>query len=111
MADSQGVFDVPPEVLRATSNAIRNAMEQITALGSQAETVVADVVGSGQFSGDAAKAAAMAGAQIQQDLQKIMQHGTYLAEHLSKSATIVEEGDAQSQSKLQALFAHTSTSV
>ena len=105
MADAVGSkFDVPPEQLRETMSSVNASIEQAQQLGAQAEQLVSEVVGSGQFSGAAANAAVQAMVQIADDLNKILQHGTFLAEHLGKTATIVEEGESNAVAKINAVF-------
>ncbi len=106
---SEGIMDVPPEQLRETMRAVLTSIQQSGALSSECNNLVQEVVSSGAFKGDAAKAAVATVVQIDEDMQKILQHGTALAEHLGKTADVVLEGEGQSVSKLHAVTSNGSS--
>jgi hypothetical protein len=104
MGNVDGVFDVPPEQLRDTMNRVTAAMQHSVALSTQCNSLVAEVVGSGAFKGPAAMMAMNTAEQINDDIQKILAHGTYLAEHLGKTASMVQENDDASAQQLAGVW-------
>ncbi len=104
MANSDGVFTATPEQLTETMNSVTNAIAQSTSLGEQCNSLIMDCVASGAFKGPAATMAMHTMEQITTDLNKILQHGTYLAEHLGKSATVTSDADMHNVAQLQQVW-------
>jgi uncharacterized protein YukE len=106
MASSDGIFTATPEQLTETMNSVINAINQSQALGKDCNSLITEVVASGAFKGDAAMMAVQTMEQIEADLQKILAHGHYLAEHLGKSATVTSDADMNNVSQLQQVWTH-----
>jgi uncharacterized protein YukE len=88
-AGNSGIIDVPPEVLQDTMNAVKSAMDQSAALSNACNNLIEDLLGAGAFKGAAATMAMQTIAEINTSMQKIIQHGTALADHLGTSAEVM----------------------
>lgn len=103
-AGNSGIVDIPEEVLRETMNAVVSAIGQSAQLSSACEGLMADVVGAGSFFGPAASMAMQAMAEINADLQKVIQHGTALAEHLGLTADVMQSNEDENLRMLQSVL-------
>ncbi|BBZ02151.1 hypothetical protein MCHIJ_15880 [Mycolicibacterium chitae] len=94
--------DIPPEELRETMSAVITAMDSSTALGNQCLGLIEDLMGAA-FRGPAASMAVQTISEINADLQKITTHGTWLAEHLGKTADVMESNEDDSINAIRAV--------
>ncbi len=104
MADQQGIIDVPPEQLRDTMTSVVSAIMQSGHLSKSCNTLIEELVGSGAFKGPAAAMAMQTMAEINSDMQKILFHGTALAEHLGTTADTMDNSEIDSVAQLQAVL-------
>ncbi|CAJ1578400.1 hypothetical protein [[Mycobacterium] wendilense] len=89
-------INVDSEFLRDTKSAVVTAMEHSTQLSTDCVHLIENVVGSRAFTGDAANMANITIAEINNDLSKILEHGRLLAEHLGKTADVMEANEGES---------------
>ncbi|WP_157521257.1 hypothetical protein [Mycobacterium sp. ACS4331] len=104
MAEAQGIIDVPPEQLRDTMTSVLSAMMQSSHLSKDCTNLIEELVGSGAFKGPAAVMAMQTMAEINTDMQKILQHGTALAEHLGTTADQMDNSEVDSVAQLQSVL-------
>lgn len=101
----QGTISVPPEVLRDTMGAVVSAILQSAQLSKGCNMLIEEVVGSGAFKGPTATMALQTIAEINADMQKVLTHGTALAEHLGRTADLTDNTEVDSVAQVKAVLA------
>ncbi|CAJ1494499.1 hypothetical protein [[Mycobacterium] burgundiense] len=100
----QGTIDVPPEQLRETMNSVVSAIMQSGNLSNDCINLIQDLVGGGAFRGPAAVMAGQTMNEINEAMQKILTHGTALAEHLGDTADFMDNNEGDSAAQIQAVL-------
>lgn len=94
-------FDVPPEQLRAARDAIIAALENAGAVATQYLSTHQNIAAPGVFQGLTQSTSTNTAVTIEADLQRAVRHGMFLADALGKTATFVEENEADAANKVR----------
>lgn len=98
---------VTPQMLRDTSNAIQANMEHAIGIGQGYVANQENVMNPSTWSGDAVVASHATAIEVQNDLNKVLNGGTRLAEGLKQAAALMEGHEADSSHAFSALFGHS----
>lgn len=100
----QDTIDVPPEQLRETMASVVSAIMQSSHLSKSCNDLVAELVGSGAFAGPAATMAVQTVGEINSHMQKVLTHGTALADHLGATAVMTDSSEEDAVTQLQTVL-------
>lgn len=100
---------VTPELLRNTATAIQNDMDHSQAIAQQYLATQQNAMGNDAWSGGGADSSNVTAMHVQEELSKILNGGTRLAEGLTKAAAIMESHEQDGAHAFSSLFGGQAT--